>query len=90
MPHEGSKNVSLIQIRNLEGQNQPGHIVMSLKVSLERFPYLHYASNHKTMLLRLIINEIKRCKQSQTFQSNTQPDNFFDKKYVDNTYIVVM
>ena len=27
--HEGSKNVYFIQVRNLEGQNHPGHAVLS-------------------------------------------------------------
>ena len=26
--HEGSKNVYFIEVRNLEGQNHPGHTVM--------------------------------------------------------------
>ena len=56
--HEGSKNVYFIEVRNLEGQNHPGHIVGYIFVYENetvppqmktcpqlKFSYLHYLTH---------------------------------------------
>ena len=60
--HEGSKNVSFIQVRNLKGQNHPGHTVMSVEV-LFYIPIcareMSYISIKKLQSVLLIVENVK-------------------------------
>ena len=63
--HEGSKNVYFIQVRNLEGQNHPGHTVnKDVSNGLEKW--------RQIIGIEFSSNLVSFVQQSQNYISNHQ------------------
>ena len=72
--HEGSKNVSFIQVRNLEGQNHPGHtvsyVLVALKVKLPCLLISSYKDGISTQTQIFVVSKRIRKEDHMSLMSN--------------------